>query len=560
MDDQLANASSPHNPELPPKPADVTEAPALPAPVQVERDYPVRERIRQFFASNPFYPVSAALLLYSFYLISADHSFLPTEVGQLSFNLSSLQFYEILVVITAIFLVRRAIWYDSTLLAGLENLLLLVPFILISQAALIDSRLVWLLCIAAASLAVGRVGFLRRFIPQLNFPRGLAWVGMLVIVVNAVLPVVYRILHESKFGTKPDWGAAYETNQYVWWVLMPLLCALICLVPTSRADGGDLWPQRRWLPMGLFSLWLVGTGVHLYCLGYVYDFSLRPELLAPAIWTLAWAAYLKSDEALPGLKQIWKDALWVLPVLATLLGTPQPEKAVFLTLTVLNASIFVSIYLRRKTPQALHLALISMAALIGGLPLGWAGALRPEFDRETCVAGAGVIYLLICTALSRNPKLGILGALAAAISVGIAAHRSDAAHWAVQSGLVFLLIHSLRWADSEVEGATALRWLTAFAWIAHSLAWTHIYNGGWTVCLVSVPVRAVWFVFRWARGQWGPVAILLASLAVIVSAPSHTAVVHLQSTPSGLLAVIASFVLFGLGTLGAITKHRWSAP
>lgn len=560
MDDQLSNAISANNPELQPKPADVTAGPHLPPPVKNERSSQSWERLRQFFACNPFYLISAALLLYSFYLVSSDRSFLPAEAGQLSFNLSSLQFYEILVVTTAIFLARRAIWYDSTLLAGLENLLLLVPFILISQAALIDSRLVWLLCVAAALLAGGRVGFLRRFIPQLNFPRRLAWLGTFVLVMNAALPIVYRVLHESKFGTKPDWGAAYETNQYTWWVLLPLLCALICLVPSSRAGVGHLWPQRRWLPMGLFSLWLVGTGVHLYCLGYVYDFSLRPELPAPAIWTLAWVLYLKLDQVLPSLKQSRKDALWVLPVLATLFATPQPEKAVFLALTVLNASIFVSIYLRRRVPLALHLALISMAAVVGGLPAEWARALTPQFDRETCVAGAAVIYLLICTALSRDPKLGILGALAAAISVGIAAQHSDAVHWAVQIGLVFLLIHSLRWVDSEVQGASALRWLAALAWIAHSVVWTHVYNAGWRVGLIAVAVLAAWFIFRCIRGKWGSLAILLASSAVMLSAPSHAAVVQLQSTPAGLLAVIASFVLFGLGTLGAVTKHRWSAP
>ena len=45
-----------------------------------------------------------------------------------------------LLVTTAIVLARRRIWYDSTLLVGLENLLVFVPFILISQAALIDQN------------------------------------------------------------------------------------------------------------------------------------------------------------------------------------------------------------------------------------------------------------------------------------------------------------------------------------------------------------------------------------------------------------------------------------
>ncbi len=67
--------------------------------------------LRKFFACNPFYLVSAALLLYGLYLVSADVSFL--SLSQLIFNFGSLQIYEILLVATAIFLARRRIWYDS---------------------------------------------------------------------------------------------------------------------------------------------------------------------------------------------------------------------------------------------------------------------------------------------------------------------------------------------------------------------------------------------------------------------------------------------------------------
>ena len=38
--------------------------------------------------------------------------------------------------------------------------------------------------------------------------------------------------------------------------------------------GKDVWFVR-------ILFWLIGTGVHLYCLGYVYDFKLRREQLAP---------------------------------------------------------------------------------------------------------------------------------------------------------------------------------------------------------------------------------------------------------------------------------------
>ena len=436
-------------------------------------------------------------------------------------------------VVTAIFLARRAVWYDSTLLVGLENLLVLVPFMLISQAALIDGRMVWILCAAAGLLAVGRLSLLRRFISQLNFPSRLAWIGILVLGVNAVLPAVYRVLHESKFGTKPDWGAAYQTNQYVWWLLVPILCALIAVVPWSRSRAGELWPQRPWLPLGLCCLWLVGTGVHLYRLGYVYDFALRPELLAPGVWTLAWVLHLTVAKLVPNLKERWKHALWALPLIAILLGAPQREKAVLLVLAALNVSIFSWVYLRRSIPVALHFALISLVAVIGGLPEVWGRNLTAQFSRETFVAGAAVIYLLICISLTHDPRLGMLGGLVAAISVNMSSQQPDTIHWAIQTGLVFLLLHSLRWRDFEQNGTAPLRWLASVAWVAHSLAWTHLYSAGWRVYAMAVPVLAVWLLFRCLRGKWGHLAVLLGSVLVLLSAPGHRAAVQFAFRASG---------------------------
>ena len=152
--------------------------------------------IKPLLAFNPFYLISAALLLDGFYLISVDPNFLQREISQLVFNFTALQFYEVLLVITAVFLVRRNIWYDSTLLVGLENLLVLVPFILISQAALIEIHWVWGMCLLAGLAALARSGALKRFFAELNFPTRLTWIGLLVLLANVLLPVVYRILHE----------------------------------------------------------------------------------------------------------------------------------------------------------------------------------------------------------------------------------------------------------------------------------------------------------------------------------------------------------------------------
>src|SRR5882724_1830624 len=109
-------------------------------PLALPKPKPLSWWLRKLFACNPFYLVSAALLLFGCYRVSIDAPLFDVESARLVFNFTSVQFYEILLVLTAIFLARRSIWYDSTLLVGLENLLVFVPFILISQAALIDSQ------------------------------------------------------------------------------------------------------------------------------------------------------------------------------------------------------------------------------------------------------------------------------------------------------------------------------------------------------------------------------------------------------------------------------------
>ena len=196
---------------------------------------PLAYWLKKFLACNPFYLVSAALLLYGFYLVSSDANFPGREVSQLGFNFGSLQFYEVLLVATAIFLGRRRIWYDSMLLTSLENLLILVPFILISQAALINERIVWIICLAGGIAALFRFWGLKHFFKELNLPRRMLGCGLVLLLVNVALPLIYRHLHETKFGTKPTEGAAFEMDRYSWLVLLPAMFALINLLPRVRA-------------------------------------------------------------------------------------------------------------------------------------------------------------------------------------------------------------------------------------------------------------------------------------------------------------------------------------
>src|SRR5258708_5029821 len=161
---------------LPPDPQKNEELkfipPTLPVPLRPPPARPLAYWLKKLLVCNPFYLASAALLLYGFYLVSNDANFPGRETAQLNFNFGSLQLYEVLLVATAILLARRRIWYDSTLLIGLENLLILVPFILITQGSLIDRQdvMVRWMCLAGGLAASLRFGALKKFFKDLNLP------------------------------------------------------------------------------------------------------------------------------------------------------------------------------------------------------------------------------------------------------------------------------------------------------------------------------------------------------------------------------------------------------
>ena len=110
--------------------------------------------LKQFLVGNPFYMVSAAFLLYGIYRISSDPNLANQEMHQLIFNFSSLQIYGLLLTFTALFLARRRIWYDSTLLVVIESGLMLIPFLLVSQAISLDKGMAYLIC-GLTTLLVG---------------------------------------------------------------------------------------------------------------------------------------------------------------------------------------------------------------------------------------------------------------------------------------------------------------------------------------------------------------------------------------------------------------------
>jgi hypothetical protein len=532
--------------------ADSLTPPATPLPIAAT---PLWKRL---LACNPFYLASAALLLYGCYRVSLEPKLFNRETAHLYFNFLSLQTYECLLVLIAVFLAVKKIWYDSTLLTGLENMLLIVPFVLISQAALIQQGLLWILCATGLLLALGRLAMLRRFHPSLNFPRISALIAGAFLLLNAGLPILYRALHEHKYGTLPDWGAAYYTNKMVWLLLAPLVCASLVKTPFGKALG-ETWSERGWLPMGFNALWLVGTLVHLYCLGYIYDFPLSAELASPAIWSLCWIAFLRAPEVFPTISPNRRSLLLASAAAAPVIGFAERGSEILLTLATINTTAFASLLIQKRFSRiCLNLMLCSVALAISDLPANWVITLFPDFQRSAIVLMAAAALFLIGAARSPNPVYGLCGALVLAIGTGtLLRGNANAAHWAGQLGFVFFLLHSLRWNDAAHNGAAAVRVCSGLAWVAHAITWSVAARAPWSLSLVGLSVLfAMAIVWRYSRAS-RVVFIGAAALAITLVVPAHLIALQVTSIPSGILAVLGSFVLLAIGTAVALTRKHW---
>jgi hypothetical protein len=274
---------------------------------------------------------------------------------------------------------------------------------------------------------------------------------------------------------------------------------------------------------------------------------------------LAWILPQWAMHVVPNLSKVCQRVLLLLPILPTLIGISQLGDEVFLALSSLNVLIYGRGFLKnREEPLALHLALISIAALVAGFPQNWPNLFATEFSRAKCVFLGGAVYFVLLAVLSPNPMMGISAALISVAGVlTLFGTNGQSPHWATQLGFAFLLIHSLRWVDAAHKGARVLRLFASAIWIAHAAAWIHEGAEAWMLCSVVAPVLAAFLVARVLRGRWGPLVIPLAGVLVALTGPGHSAGTAIGAPPVGIVAMIGSLLLFALGTAAALTKHRW---
>jgi hypothetical protein len=286
---------------------------------------------------------------------------------------------------------------------------------------------------------------------------------------------------------------------------------------------------------------------------------MRPALWAPVAVMLAWTLCHKLPDWLDSCPTGWRAFLMTNAFVWMFLAWGGRDVGVLLALATLNCALFVAAALRNvQRPLAVQLGIASALVALALVPLYFGIVpLAVEFARIGW-SGALALYVILASFFSRRAMMGALCAMAAAVLAALIL-RTPAIEgpWMLQFALMAFLLHSLRWDDVEHAFRTWLRWILVVAWVGQSLVWA--WNGAPTVALVMTggATVLVWLVVLAVRGACPPPAIPVAGALVMVSGPGADVVALVQSAPAGALAVAGSFLLLALGTVAALTKHRW---
>ncbi len=506
---------------------------------------------KMLLARNPFYILSALLLLYSIRLLSVDSRLFRDETPNLLFNFSSFQFYELLLAGTAILLARRMIWYDSGLLIGVETMFVFVPFILVSQALLISNGFAFAFCAAACVLTVGRTLGLKRWLPKAYMPVAQMIAGAIVLCTNVAQPILTRLLHKDvSFAIWDVRGSVLQAIE--WYGLMPVLVAMAMVLPASSivdaSKDGALY-TRRFFPSFALSLWVAGTGAHLYCIGFVYGQHWNDRLWLPAVWTSAWMLWLRRQDLDFVPERTGRAAAGILlagPAAVVLLAECVAWRdAVWLA--ALTLLVYGGIAMAKRQWLPLHLAFVSLALLAGALPDAVSMPKPLAFHSLELAAMVAGGYFMLITLLSRQPFMGLAGGIMLSILGFLAGPAYGVnGYLAIDIGLVYALLHSLHW-----EGGVNVRRCIAAGWLAQCLCWMLFDNTdvGRGAFASGLSIIIVYFCARAVTGRWASRLIPWTASAAMTLAPIRLACLQCEHAPDGVLMLGAVFFYLGLARL-----------
>jgi hypothetical protein len=508
----------------------------------------LKASLKRLYAGNPSYLASAGLLLYGINQLTNDPKLVGAEPSLLRFNFCALVIYEIMLVITAIALARRRIWYDALLLVGLANAFVIVPFSLISRAVYLSPHLALAMCISGTLLAVLKFWAFKKYIPDLSLSRRLLVLGSLLLLANAAAPLRFKAM-----AGNPEQIARWL--DVFWLIALPTFAALAVWLPRG-SDPGALPGKRRWLPLAFYLGWILVTSCHVAGIGFWSGFDWRLPLVVPTVWVASWIVYLRLADLGVQSNRRLRQGLLFIPVCIPLLAGDAFR--VLPILGLLNLGCYgVRFLLKDRSRAALVQLLSAIAVLLAGMPMAWLTHFAPGMLRPEWIVACLFLCFFWLIFLSRDPRVAFSVAIALVLVCALCGSPVLTVY-AGQIGLVSLLVHSFRWDDRTHRGAAALRNVASLLWFLFSSTWLKesAHEARLLVYSEALVLSVCYGLHTILHGSWKPRVAPLAAGAVLAAEPVSTIVGELTAASPGFLAIAGSFVLFALGSVAAFAKSR----
>jgi hypothetical protein len=512
---------------------------------------PIQSLFKRILAGNPFYLASAGLLLYGINELTTNSKWVGAGFPLLRFNFCALILYETMLVGTSILLIRRKIWYDALLLFGLANLFVIVPFSLINRAVFLSSHLALAMSLCGVALAVTKFWAFKRYAPELNLPRRLLSFGLVMLLVNASAPLLFK-----RIAFNPD--EVNEWLNFTWQFFLPPLAGLGLFLPRA-AKRGNTPGGETWLPAAVFFGWVIVTACHLGGIGYSNSYVWNFSLLVPIAWVMTWTAYARLPDLIARPKRVAEQIVVSVPLFLPLLAAG--SERIFLSFAGLNLAAYgLLLICKDRSFPALCRLLAAITIFSGGLPTGRLSHVVPGIEQPEWAVLSFIVCFFGLIFRFRDPRIAVLGTLAV---IGLCCSAAPAlSHEAVQFALVSLLAHSLRWNDQAHKGAAMLRILAACVWSYVSCCWLvgSDHPEGWLVFSAAGTLVAVCLLRALLFHRWRPLILLITSSFVLISEPATILGRWLNGDSPGMLAIGASFLLFVTGSIAAFSKPKWWRP
>lgn len=493
---------------------------------------------------NPLLLLSPMFLLYGIYKAVTAPALFVDDTSNTLFNFIALALYVLAVCVTATLLARKRIIADATMLLLLQALLFVSPFILIAHGVFIDNHMAVALGSFGMASGLAQLEILRKRLPGYSSTIPLNLGGALILAANFFAPILFRRGLENNNDT---WEVS---GFYAWTFGLPLLVAWLNLIPL-RSDSANPAPWTKpWFPLLTYFLWLGGTAVQLWTVSYVDDRSLRFSQFTIALWVLAWTAF-RQRNAFParcanGLQNLAPAAALCLPVAGAISGLELDLAAM---LFALNLPI---LWLARGRLPILAYSAASFIGALCCMPMNWIQVILPQATRIEFIALTLAITFIGAMAPIRDSRAGLLGSLAVGI---LLAGAEFSGVFAFNVALLFLFTHQLRWERMDAPERRFLTLMSAI-WITSSVLLS-LENSPYTHIPPFIATIVATLALRHgAQGHAISLIPPIASICVLCIRPIFWMAYQILHAPSGILPILAGFVLLAAGAWWSFYRSR----